>query len=75
MCGDYREPASRRRKNMNDFGERLAFTIPQLTSASGISRTSVYREIQAGRLEIRKIGRRTVVLAEDARRWLASLPR
>jgi hypothetical protein len=60
---------------MIDSGERLAFTIPQLTIASGISRTGIYREIQAGRLEIRKVGRRTVVLIEDAKRWLASLPR
>ncbi len=40
----------------------------------GLGLTKFYAEIAAGRLRARKIGRSTVILAEDAEAWLNSLP-
>lgn len=52
----------------------LAHTIENAARASTCGRTSVYTAINAGSLKARKIGRRTIILDEDLRRWLASLP-
>jgi hypothetical protein len=39
-----------------------------------IGRTKTYEEINAGRLKARKVGRRTIITAEDAEEWLSLLP-
>jgi hypothetical protein len=39
-----------------------------------IGRTKVYAEIKAGRLVMRKIGAKSVILRADAEEWLRSLP-
>jgi excisionase family DNA binding protein len=55
--------------------EPLAYTVHEAKRvAAGISRTTLYEEIKAGRLRAVKRGRRTLILAEDLRAWLASLP-
>jgi excisionase family DNA binding protein len=54
--------------------QRLAYTIPQACTVSGIGRTSLYATIRSGELVAHKIGRRTVVIAEDLKSWLQSRP-
>ena len=55
--------------------EPLAYTLYEAKrAAAGISRTTLYEEIKAGRLRAVKRGRRTLILADDLRAWLASLP-
>lgn len=51
-----------------------ALTIKAFCAAFGIGRTLAYREIAAGRLVARKIGKRTVILASDAEMWAEKLP-
>ena len=51
-----------------------AYTIKSFCTAFGISRSLVYREIAAGRLDARKIGNRTVILRAEAERWASALP-
>ena len=51
-----------------------AFSIPEFCVAHAVGRTTVYQQIAAGALKPRKIGRRTIITAEEARRWLDSLP-
>jgi hypothetical protein len=51
-----------------------AFSIADLVEGSPLSRSTIYAEIKAGRLKARKIGRRTLVLGEDWRLFLTSLP-
>ena len=59
----------------NTESSRLAFTIHELGQAVGgkekpLSPSHIYREIQAGHLEVTKIGKRTVVTVEQAKAWL-----
>jgi hypothetical protein len=56
-----------------DFS-KLAFSIRELANKGPIGRSSIYNQIAAGRLRARKIGRRTVILDEDWRAFLASTP-
>jgi len=53
---------------------KLAYTIPEAIEATAIGRTSLYADIAAGRLETRKRGSRTIILADELRRYLADLP-
>lgn len=39
-----------------------------------MSRRKVYRLLKSGDLKARKNGRQTLILAEDFKTWLASLP-
>jgi predicted DNA-binding transcriptional regulator AlpA len=54
--------------------DKLALSIKELIMISGVGRTSIYNEIKSGRLVVRKLGRRTVVLLADVHQWLAALP-
>lgn len=54
--------------------EREIYPVTEFCQRYAISRTSFYREIQAGRLKVVKRGRRTMVARTEAERWLASLP-
>ena len=52
----------------------LAYSITEASEVSRIGRTSIYEAISARELIARKHGRRTVILADDLRRWLQNLP-
>jgi len=52
----------------------LAHTIPSASKASNTGRTKIYEAISKGELRAKKLGRRTPILDEDLRNWLAGLP-
>ncbi len=54
--------------------ERAALGVDDFCAWASISRAHFYREVNAGRLIMRKAGRKSVVTMADARVWLASLP-
>jgi len=56
------------------LGPTLARSVEDFAIATSIGRTTVYAEIAAGRLKARKVGKRTLILDEDGRAFLASLP-
>jgi hypothetical protein len=56
-----------------DFSN-LAYSIGELADKGPIRRSSIYNQIAAGRLRARKIGRRTIILDEDWRAFLAGTP-
>jgi hypothetical protein len=56
-----------------DFS-KLAYSIRELAKNGPIGRSSIYNQIAAGRLCARKIGRRTIILDEDWRAFLAGTP-
>lgn len=49
-------------------------TVREFLAAFRISRSSFYREINAGRLRVVKLGRATLVTRDDAEHWMANLP-
>lgn len=49
--------------------------ISEFCKRFGISRTVAYREIGAGRLAARKVGKLTRIALDDARAWADALPR
>jgi hypothetical protein len=52
-----------------------SYSLDDFARRNHIGLTTVYAEINAGRLIARKIGRRTVITIEDAREWRANLPK
>ncbi len=52
----------------------LAYDIKSFSRISGSGRSKIYEEIAAGRLVVRKVGRKTIILHEDAIAWLKALP-
>jgi excisionase family DNA binding protein len=52
----------------------LAYTVPEAVKATGLARTRLYEMAAEGRITFRRAGRRTVILADDLRNLLASLP-
>ena len=53
--------------------DKLALSIPEAASASGLGRTLLYQDIAEGRLRAVKRGRRTLVLLDDLKTYLAGL--
>jgi excisionase family DNA binding protein len=54
--------------------KRLSLSIAETCAAGGFGRTTAYEAIADGRLKARKLGRRTLVLADDLRDFLRTLP-
>ena len=49
----------------------LAYSINEAVRVSSISRRSLYRCIRENKLQVRKVGRRTLIPAESLRRLIA----
>jgi excisionase family DNA binding protein len=56
------------------MNERGAFSVSEFCDWAGIGRTKVYEEIEAQRLPVVKVGKRTLIRLYDAKAWLQSLP-
>ena len=54
--------------------DKLAVNIVEAAQAAGVSRSTLYDEIRRGRLQVRKIGRRTVVSIQELKSWLEAKP-
>jgi len=51
---------------------KMAYSIEEAIKAASIGRSLIYSEIKNGNLRATKIGRRTVILADDLKQWLQS---
>ena len=51
-----------------------AMTVGEFCEWARIGRTTLYSEVKAGRLVVRKIGSKSVILRSDGDAWLRSLP-
>ncbi len=56
------------------FGDKGARSLKGFCDWADIGPTKAYEEVKAGRLIITKLGKKTLVTAENAQKWLASLP-
>lgn len=54
--------------------EKKAYTINEFCQLFSIGRTKAYDEIKKGKLSVRKVGSRTLITADAARKWMDSLP-
>ena len=52
-----------------------ALSIAQTARLLGIGRSTLYCIIKAGRLPVRKLGKRTLIMREDLDHFVATLPR
>jgi hypothetical protein len=52
-----------------------AFTLDKFCERYGQSRSSAYREINAGRLVAKKRGARVLIERAEAHRWFSNLPK
>lgn len=53
---------------------KLAYSIPEFCDIASIGRSKVYEEIKSGNIIVRKFGKRTLILADEGRNYLESLP-
>jgi hypothetical protein len=53
---------------------RGAMSVAEFGRWACIGKTKIYAEVKAGRLTLRKIGTKTVILCSEAEQWLRSLP-
>ena len=51
-----------------------AMTVLEFLSWARISRTTFYKEVSEGRIPLKKVGKRSLVLVRDAEAWLEGLP-
>jgi hypothetical protein len=51
--------------NAIPFDQRISCTVDEACLVSGLGRTKIYEEISAGRIETKKIGKRTLVVVKS----------
>jgi excisionase family DNA binding protein len=65
--------AERHRRAQRSMKQR-AMSVADFCGRYGIGRTTVYEEIKQKRLRARKVGKRTIIIEDDAEAWLRRLP-
>jgi hypothetical protein len=53
---------------------RLAYSVDEALARVPLSRAALYREMRRGALRWRRYGSRRLILADDLRQWLDTLP-
>ena len=56
-------------------GMEQSYSLNEFARQNAIGLTMVRGEIKTGRLAARKVGRRTIITAEDAKAWQERLPK
>lgn len=54
--------------------QREGLSIPEASRICGLGRTKLYEAMRTGELVARKFGKRRIILRDDLRQFLASLP-
>jgi excisionase family DNA binding protein len=53
---------------------RLAYRPDDAARAAGLGRVTIFAAIKRGELRARKVGRATIITADDLQRWIDALP-
>ena len=53
---------------------KLSYSINDACDEINCGRTKIYQEIAAGKIKVRKLGKRTIILEDDLQSYLNSLP-
>ena len=53
----------------------IAYPIDAVPAVAGVTRTQVFEAIRAQELTARKRGRRTLIEADELRRWISTFPK
>lgn len=69
-----REPTSAKVDTGRSKEDRLFVRVSEAMQMMGMGRGSLYNEINAGRLKIRKSGRKTLIAVSDIQKWFENLP-
>ena len=59
---------------MTTNAPKIAYSVSEAAKAASIGTTKLRLEIRSGRLRARKLGKRTLVTADDLKTWAAALP-
>jgi excisionase family DNA binding protein len=59
---------------INENLQKEALSISEVCAAVGIGRTKIYEAIANRNLKARKVGNRTLILRDELRQFLQSLP-
>lgn len=60
---------------MHDNTQRTSYSVAEIAARNHLGIATIWREIAANKLAARKLGRRTLITAEDERAWLDAMPR
>ena len=58
----------------DEFFSPMAVSVNEAAKIAGASRTALYEALQRKELRAKKNGRRTIILREELKRYLANLP-
>lgn len=62
------------KKQPNQPAKRLGYSINEYAAANDMGRDKIYDAIRSGKLKAVKWGRRTIIPAGEAERFIAELP-
>lgn len=49
-------------------------TVPEVRALANVGNTKFYKDVKAGRVRIKKFGRKSIISAPDARAYIAGEP-
>ena len=52
----------------------VAYSVSDVLKMVGISRTTFYQLVKTGKIKVRKVGNRSLILSRDLEEWIESLP-
>jgi excisionase family DNA binding protein len=53
---------------------KKAYSIREVSEITGFGKTHIYEECRKGKIQLRKSGKKTIVLEEELNRYLSALP-
>lgn len=51
--------------------EKLCYTIREASEVTTVCKSTLYMHIRSGALKARKLGKKTLILADDLKAWIA----